>query len=83
MQLMEKAWGSGPDTYDQDALHRSGDLDDEEYQETNDKGWIPEDESKVKSWAEKFVEVKKQYEEDGVQEPYFAALLGLDNDKSI
>jgi hypothetical protein len=89
MQMMEKAWGSGPDTYAQDALHRGGDKDisdDEEdidEDEKEDGGWIPEDESKVKAekeWLNKFESLHKNFVEKGEINPILSTLLALDND---
>jgi len=89
MQMMEKAWGSGPDTFDQDALHRGGDKDVSEDEEDidedkrDDNGWIPEDESKVKSekeWLGKFEKLHKNSIEKGEINPILATLLALDND---
>ena len=89
MQMMEKAWGSGPDTFDQDALHRGGDKDVSEDEEEIDEdkkdnnGWIPEDESKVKSekeWLGKFEKLHKNSIEKGEINPILATLLALDND---
>ena len=89
MQMMEKAWGSGPDTYDQDALHRGGDKDmsdDEEdidADKRDDGGWIPEDESKVKSekeWLKKFQTSYEGFVAKGDTDPMLSTLLALDND---
>jgi hypothetical protein len=86
---VEKAWGSGPDTYAQDALHRGGDKDisdDEEdidEDEKEDGGWIPEDESKVKAekeWLNKFESLHKNFVEKGEINPILSTLLALDND---
>ena len=86
---VEKAWGSGPDTFDQDALHRGGDKDVSEDEEDidedkrDDNGWIPEDESKVKSekeWLGKFEKLHKNSIEKGEINPILATLLALDND---
>ena len=89
MQMMEKAWGSGPDTFDQDALHRGGDKDvsdDEEDIDENkreDDHWIPEDEDTVKAEKDNLRKFQKLYIETLLKEdtsPMLSALMALDND---
>jgi len=93
MQMMEKAWGSGPDSYAQDDLHRGGnqdisedeeDIDDKERDSDDAADWIPEDETEVKSekvWLDNFQALHKSFTVRGHENPVLAALLAanLDN----
>jgi len=90
---MEKAWGSGPDSYAQDDLHRGGnqdisedeeDIDDKERDSDDAADWIPEDETEVKSekvWLDNFQALHKSFTVRGHENPVLAALLAanLDN----
>ena len=78
MQMMEKEWGSGPDSFAQDDLNREADE------------WFPNEESvksnivsnvkSEKEWAENFKKFHKSFIEKGELDPMISALLSLDNE---
>ena len=70
MQMMEKEWGSGPDSFAQDDLNREADE------------WFPNEESvkSEKEWAENFRKFHKSFIEKGEYDPMISALLSLDNE---
>ena len=70
MQMMEKEWGSGPDSFAQDDLNREA------------TEWFPDEEEteKDKQWAEKLKKFHKSFIEKGYPDPLISALLSLDNE---
>ena len=76
--MQMSSFGSGPDTFAQDALARGGDKDMEDpeiAQEESDAMWIPEAEKVAKLEA-----MRKMLEDEGDETPLISALFAVDGE---
>ena len=76
--MQMSSFGSGPDTFAQDALARGGDKDMEDpeiAQEESDAMWIPEAEKVAKLEA-----MRKMIEDEGDETPLISALFAVDGE---